>query len=416
MAKKHILKQDTSTTWNIDKANHVWVLDKSAEITVTDLDALEIAPTATGSEVFINGDISVTGIATGGIDIMAGNVDVTIGKSSRIDASDGLYGIQSNSVSADIFNHGVIKSDMFGIYDIGVTDIHNTGEIMGGRGIYAVEGGALIENSGRIEGSTYGILAGANGTEIVNKARGRIIGSEDGIEFADDGDSEITNRGLIRSNDNAITDLGGDLTLINRGEIVGDVLLGGGHDTFDTRGGSLVGVAVGGPGIDVYKVSGQIEILELPGGGYDTVFSTGDFALAGATERLILQGNKDTDGVGNDVDNSLHGNAGNNTISGLDGEDMLGGGKGNDILMGGSGDDEFAFFSGDRRDRITDFAMGEDRILVEFEGIDDFDDVLAHLSQHDDDVWLTIGNDRLVIENVVREELTELDFVTEVPN
>ncbi|MFM6247651.1 MAG: M10 family metallopeptidase C-terminal domain-containing protein, partial [Dolichospermum sp.] len=60
------------------------------------------------------------------------------------------------------------------------------------------------------------------------------------------------------------------------------------------------------------------------------------------------------------------GNSGNNTLNGGLGNDTLNGGAGADILTGGVGSDIFVFQFGQSpvsgTDRITDFAIGTDRI------------------------------------------------------
>jgi Ca2+-binding RTX toxin-like protein len=70
--------------------------------------------------------------------------------------------------------------------------------------------------------------------------------------------------------------------------------------------------------------------------------------------------------TGNSANNSLNGDVGNDTLIGGIGADTLTGGAGNDTLTGGEGSDTFIFQFGQslvsNSDRITDFAIGTDKI------------------------------------------------------
>jgi serralysin len=178
----------------------------------------------------------------------------------------------------------------------------------------------------------------------------------------------------------------------------------------------------GGDGDNVYFVtSPDTRILEAPGGGRDTVFAHGDFALPANLEVLTTLRGKDPDGAtarvltGNALGNaisvyggravvdaaggddtvlggdgadalaggtgqdsasggagsdSLAGGAGADTLSGGPGEDLLDGREGDDILMGGPGDDTYRVSIG--RDTIREGAEGGlDRLDVSPWGLAD---------------------------------------------
>lgn len=62
---------------------------------------------------------------------------------------------------------------------------------------------------------------------------------------------------------------------------------------------------------------------------------------------------------------SIHGLDGNDTIEGGAGDDRINGGAGANVLLGGDGADVFVFDAGGGgRDRINDFGVGVDRIVV----------------------------------------------------
>jgi Ca2+-binding RTX toxin-like protein len=84
------------------------------------------------------------------------------------------------------------------------------------------------------------------------------------------------------------------------------------------------------------------------------VFSTAHFALSANVESLILQGNADLQGYGNDLANTIVGNAGNNLLDGRAGADAMTGGAGND-----------AYFVDDAGDTVTENAAeGDDMVFA----------------------------------------------------
>lgn len=93
-------------------------------------------------------------------------------------------------------------------------------------------------------------------------------------------------------------------------------------------------------------------IIEAANGGTDTVFSAISFTLpvnANVENLSLINGrNEDTNGTGNDLNNTITGTNFKNTLNGGTGNDILNGdenndilfrGDGNDILNGGAGDD-----------------------------------------------------------------------------
>ncbi|BAZ48272.1 putative outer membrane adhesin [Nostoc sp. NIES-4103] len=169
-------------------------------------------------------------------------------------------------------------------------------------------------------------------------------------------------------------------TNVINGTDANDTLIGGaGNDILD--GGAGSDRLIGGTGNDTYIVDTIRDVVvENAGAGEDTVQSAVNYTLTANIEYLILTGTANTNGTGNDLDNSLTGNSGNNLLKGLAGNDtLLGnagddtliGGSGNDILTGGEGSDRFLFGSGAAFtdssfgvDTITDFVKGTDKIVL----------------------------------------------------
>jgi Ca2+-binding RTX toxin-like protein len=168
-----------------------------------------------------------------------------------------------------------------------------------------------------------------------------------------------------------------------------DTLYGGvGNDTLN--GGTGSNTLYGGTGNDRYIINADnyYNIYEYTGEGLDIVESAFSFNLGPAyLENLILTGTSAINGTGNSLNNTITGNsannnlnggAGNDTLTGGTGNDILIGGTGNDILIGGTGNDTLTGGSGSDRftfnsrtegiDRITDFSVVDDTIVVSAAG------------------------------------------------
>ena len=149
----------------------------------------------------------------------------------------------------------------------------------------------------------------------------------------------LLGRGNLKGTGN---DAGNDITgntghnLLN-GKGGGDLLLGnGGNDTLD--GGAGRDVMKGGAGDDLFFVDNTRD--KVAGGtGHDLVKASTNFTLAADVEDLILTGNANLAGTGNNGRNEITGNRGNNELHGKGGNDTLNGGAGNDKLFGDGGND-----------------------------------------------------------------------------
>lgn len=145
-----------------------------------------------------------------------------------------------------------------------------------------------------------------------------------------------------------LSGLAGDDTLVGNG---GDDLLDGGLGADTMRGGA---------GNDTYLVDNVGDrVIELAGGGTDTVRAAISYALTDHVENLVLTGSANINGTGNARANQLTGNAGSNLLDGGLGADTMRGGAGNDTLLGGGGND--SLFGGAGRDQLTGGA-GSDQL------------------------------------------------------
>ncbi len=103
----------------------------------------------------------------------------------------------------------------------------------------------------------------------------------------------------------------------------------GGHDTY-----------VGGAGDDTYFLSDLADIaptvIELPGGGHDTVRTSNYATLPDNVEdgRITYDNSRQLGGLtGNDLDNVLYGNDGDDLLDGRGGADSLYGDAGSDVIV-----------------------------------------------------------------------------------
>jgi Ca2+-binding RTX toxin-like protein len=122
-----------------------------------------------------------------------------------------------------------------------------------------------------------------------------------------------------------------------RGGAFADTLAGSdGDNTLDGGGGA--DSLAGGAGNDLYVVSDAgATLVELAGGGVDTVKSAVNWTLGANFDNLTLVGSA-LAGTGNALDN---------VITGTDGNDTIDGGAGRDTLMGGAGNDTYFIGTGD---------------------------------------------------------------------
>lgn len=408
---KHAQNNDLATTWNITTSDDIWILGENASVdvgnNVGEENGAYIAAGMTGNRIDVKGDVTATApLSTVAIHVVGAKNTVNVFESSTLTASTGIL---STSTDAIIRNDGTIDASLTGIYAEAAKELANSGDITGETGIHSVNGDRII-NSGKIDATVDGILAEGTVGTITNRKGGEIIGDDTGISIDSDA-SRIVNFGKITGGSYSLTDYDGEMTIINRGTIEGHILMGGGNDTFDTRGGTFNSIIAGGLGDDVYKTSSAaIKIEEGASAGDDEVISTVSFKLGENLDDLTLTGKGDIKGRGNELDNYLVGNKGDNRLFGGDGTDRLFGGAGTDILRGDAGDDVFVFRKTSDTDIISDFSDG-DKLVVDFIESYQLDDLLAnHLTKKGEDLVITYGDDKLIIKNTNLNELTQDDF------
>ncbi len=174
------------------------------------------------------------------------------------------------------------------------------------------------------------------------------------------------------------------------GGLGSDSLFGGlGHDVLNGTDGGQADILDGGDGIDFADYSdatSRQRIFFDPAGNSrgerasDTWVSIEgvmgasnhrNVIIGAGTDDRIIGGNVNDRLVGGDGMDALEGRAGRDRLEGGDGFDILNGGRGSDRLTGGADTDVFYFEAGeiDGNDRITDFVLGTDIVLLENTGV-----------------------------------------------
>lgn len=163
-----------------------------------------------------------------------------------------------------------------------------------------------------------------------------------------DGDDNL-NGTLFRD---IINGLGGNDIL--NGNDDNDTLNGGdGNDTLN--GGAGADRMLGGKDNDVYYVDNiRDRVIETDDEGIDTVRSNITYTLPNHVEDLILEGEDNINGTGNNLNNRITGNSGNNILRGGRGRDTLNGGIVADRMVGGKDND--VYYVDDVGDRVIERA------------------------------------------------------------
>lgn len=362
---------------------------------------------------------------------------------------------------ADIVNHGAIDgvSPVFlGAFGRAGATLTNSGTISAA-GIGADEGlrylnGVYFEgDNGLLNNTETGVITatedgaagvrfgagegtGGGGGRVINAGEISSLGGigVDAGEIDGAGGIRVVNSGLIASvGGSAIRGSGSADTIINTGDIFGNVTLGNGADTYRAIGdGTATGLVRGGAGTD--ELIGGLADDDIDGGngadllrggaGDDTLAGgrgdddirggAGDDTLGGGGEKDLIRGGAgDDDILGSTGTDTLFGGRGDDTVKGGNQADTIDGGQGFDVLTGGLGRDVFVFDRGHDTDRVTDFQDGKDKVDIRTFNLTDFDalDDVFTLDEVDGAVTIDTGSDLLVLEGVTLAQLGDSDFL-----
>lgn len=403
-----VQKTDRNTQWTLDVPDQEYVLARKATITVSE--GYGIYANASGSTITVEGDIARSGLPTAAIRIVGSGNLLEIGDSSEIDFRQREYAIYVEGFSAEIVNRGVVKAGNRAIHSDQSGRLENYGRIDAYTAVYYTNDTSKIVNHGKITG-VEGVSVSAG---VIHNEKGALISAQAyGIILRSDDSSSIVNKGTISAGIHAIVSENADVEIVNKGKILGDVVLSSKQDHFDTRDGVFRGTVFGGEGNDIYTISRTNTRIDDQGASFeDVVRSSATYTLTGGLDHLELLGKKDIDGTGNSGNNTLYGNNGDNDLKGEFGTDYLLGEEGRDRLSGGQGNDFFFFLNGDDADVIEDFEDGIDKISSSYvKSPQDFDDLQVRDLRGK--VVIDFGDgDRLTILGIDADQITYADFVT----
>ncbi|WP_438749607.1 calcium-binding protein [Pararhizobium sp. O133] len=309
-------------------------------VTVGSTDGIAINGIGDGININIQGTVigQTAAIAWGAASNFGSNL--FIGKSGYVGGF--ATGISMTGFDGSIDNRGTIWSAGTGIEIDATSPIGN---------LKTTE----IKNSGTIEGETAILNKNSDALFLVN------TGTIEGTAYAFSSQAVAVD------------------SIVNKGAIVGDVLLGSGDDWYDGTNGLLDGTVYGGAGQD-YLIGGKgADHLEGGADADDINGGAGNDYIVGdaGTDRL-------TGGAGND---EIHGGAAQDTIDGGTGADCMIGGSGSDLYLVDNAKDRVIEVSGGGNDvlfALVSFALEYDQSVEQM--------IFANLSNTVKDVALTGNN------------------------
>ena len=219
-----------------------------------------------------------------------------------------------------------------------------------------------------------------------------------GVSFSLAGLADIENIELTGSGDLSATGNGGANRLA--GNPGANALDGGtGDDTLVA--GTGVDTVTGGLGDDHFIVDDDDVVVELAGGGSDTI-EIGSlpnaplaYTLAPELENLLLTGSFNLRGTGNSAANVLTGNAGDNSLDGAGGADTLAGAAGDDTYFVDAAGDAVLELAGQGTDEVrsaVSYVLGE---ALEHLRLTGFANIDATGNAGGNVIFGNVGNNRL---------------------
>ncbi|WP_421726003.1 hypothetical protein [Bauldia sp.] len=245
------------------KSDQKWKIDKNVDVGAS-------AAAAVFSK-YANSDLVNKGTvyAYGDVGVYFGRTGAMLLNKETGHITGGQYGVQFDpfaptDVKGTVINHGEIAGLHTGVRNDGMGDfkVENYGEVLGSQnGIYShafyagSTAGPVIKNYDSIKSEKFAIRLDADAglrSKVVNQKNGVIDGGEindngGAAVYVSGGEMTLINKGKINGDvyGSSLKD-----TITNSGKIDGHVYLRSGEDTFDNTGGKVTGLIFTGFGDD----------------------------------------------------------------------------------------------------------------------------------------------------------------------
>ncbi|MEM8630069.1 MAG: calcium-binding protein [Pseudomonadota bacterium] len=303
------------------------------------------------------------------LDLHSGHIDATFSVTQDdIDANDGVFelGLTGRSHMAGIDQIHIQKDGPSETHGLSRSSIEH----------YADAAPKLI--------GSYFKGTDANDKHTGTASNETMIGGDGKDVFNGGGGADVLDGGDGR--DRLMGDLGADR-------------LSGGRDNDRLDGGAGNDVLEGGRGRD--KLNGDWGADMLSGGRDDDQLEGGEGGdtLKGKNGDDILRGDGGAD--------NLSGGAGKDRLEGGTHSDRLYGGGDRDVLMGGGGRDTFVLRKGTGSDRIVDFNVNQDTLLIE--GVGAGFDIEERSYVKKGSLYIELGRDEIKLTGVT--DASEVDFL-----
>jgi hypothetical protein len=396
-----------TTQFKVEEEGETYILKAGSTRSAPDTDAVIFGESGVDDvKIIIKGAVNQTGTGFG-VQLSGIGMVVQVGGNGSVAGASGVEFFGANSTLTNLGDISGSDTLGYGVFFEGSNmEINNTGDIISqGTGIFGIGPNSFINNGGTIQGQRGIEIEDARANITVSES-GKVIGTEAAIysESAEATDKiAIVNNGEITGqNGGSAIELGdSNDKIVNHGAISGRIYMGTGKDVFDARGGTVDHKIEGGTGDDTLITNLASVKLKEDGGsaGFDTVKSSVNYTLSANVEQLLLLGNGNLTGKGNQDGNWLLGNSGNNKLFGIDGD----------------GSDTFMFKTGGGHDTLMDFDAGIDKIDVSrWNGMDNFTDIKQHATNLNGDVHITLNGDELIIRDTLKADLSGSDFLFDV--
>ena len=273
------------------------------------------------------------------------------------------------------------KGNRFAVFklenDNSAPDPRSNDMLMGDAGANTLQGG--FGNDTLLGSQGNDILSGGFGEDTLNGNAGNdtlSAGQGNDLVRGGQGDDLMSGSSGV---DTLFGDLGNDMILGDTGNDIisgnagNDTIYGGeNNDQIDGGEGNdlLAGEEgndniTGNAGDDIIKGNDGNDIVNGNEGDDLITGNAGNDTLNGGAGNDNIRGGRNDDIISGDQGaDFLYGDLGNDTIIGGEGGDYLIGGEGNDFATGGGGRDSFVISPATGTDTISDFAVGQDLLVV----------------------------------------------------